>query len=317
MFTLEFNIPPSSKKISINDSIFMMGSCFSDEMGALMRQNKFDCLSNPFGTIYNPHSIFKLLEAESQTEKTIASQGIFYHWDAHGTISGLNKNDVESLFESRQDQTQQFLKSANWLVITLGTSFVYEHMSAGIVANCHKVAANSFNKRLLSQEEITSHFERLYSYLSELNPKLNIILTVSPVRHIRDGLIENNHSKAVLIDAIQIIIRAYQDVSYFPSYEILIDQLRDYRYYDSDMIHPSKEAIQYIWETFADTYFDTETREVLKQWSKLNSAINHKPFQPQSDSHQKFLKSTLEKMEKLNEKLDLSVELKQLKEQIK
>ncbi len=317
MFTLEFNIAPSSKKISINDSIFMMGSCFSDEMGALMRQNKFDCLSNPFGTIYNPYSIFKLLEAESQTENTIESQGIFYHWDAHGTISGLNQKGVESIFESRQDQTQQSLKSANWLIITLGTSFVYEHINAGIVANCHKVMASSFKKRLLNQEEITSHFERLYSYLSELNPKLNIIFTVSPVRHIRDGLIENNHSKAVLIDAIQRIIHKYQDISYFPSYEILIDQLRDYRYYDSDMIHPSKEAIQYIWETFAHTYFDTETQEVLKQWSKLNSAINHKPFQPQSDSHQKFLKSTLEKMEKLNEKLDLSVELKQLKEQIK
>lgn len=317
MFTLDFDIPDSDKKIGLGDSICLIGSCFSDEMGVILNDHKFNCLSNPFGTIYNPYSIFKLITDRVSDDEIIESQGVFYHWDAHGAVSGLSKDDVIAEFQERRKKTQQFLAKANWLIITLGTSFVYEHSEVGIVGNCHKIPASSFTKRLLTQTEITDQFTILLSHLEKINPAINILFTVSPVRHIRDGLVENNRSKAILIDAIHGLCERHQNVEYFPSYEILIDQLRDYRFYADDMIHPSTAAIDFIWRKFGAVYFNNETKNLVKEWASLRSAIHHKSFQPESASHQKFLIKTLDKANKLNEKIDLSVEIKQLKDQMK
>ncbi len=319
VFTLEFNIPSATKKINLNDEIFLIGSCFSNEMGGHLRDNKFKCISNPFGTIYNPHSIFKLLadQSSASTNEITESHGVYYHWDAHGLISGLTKEEVTQTFEQKNTESQRFLTNSKWLIITLGTSFVYEHKTHGIVANCHKVPGSAFKKRLLNKDEIELQFEVLHSHLTKINPELNILFTVSPVRHTRDGLIENNRSKAILIDFVHSVCDRFENVGYFPSYEILIDQLRDYRYYDSDMIHPSSTAIKFIWEKFGEAYFDDDTKALVIEWTKLRNAINHKSFQPLSVSHQQFLKNTLNKVEILNEKIDLSVELKQLKDLIK
>ncbi|MEQ9008774.1 MAG: GSCFA domain-containing protein [Ekhidna sp.] len=294
-----------------------MGSCFSDKIGDYLSENKLQCLSNPFGTIYNPHSIFRLLSNSSEANNVIESQGVHYHWDAHGEVSGLSETETITLFEKRNKQTQTFLKNCKWLIITSGTAIVYENQVGNIVANCHKVPAKDFKKRFLNQDEITQQFASLHSYLNDINTDLNIVFTVSPVRHIRDGLIENNRSKAILIDAVHNITSQYKNTSYFPSYEIVMDELRDYRFFKTDRIHPTEEATEYVWNRFMETYFDEETKSFIQEWSKLKTAINHRPFQPESASHQVFLKSTLEKLQKLNEKVDLSVEIAKVRQQLK
>ena len=316
MFKITFDIPESEEKISLKDPILLIGSCFSSEIGEKLLQAKFTTLSNPFGTIYNPHSIFKLLKSESDKNNVIESQGVYYHWDAHGAIYGLSVEDTTQVFEDRIRESQTYLKSTKWLIITLGTAIVYELDSKEIVANCHKVPTKNFKKRFLTQKEIINQFETLHSYLGNLNPELQIIFTVSPVRHIKDGLVENNRSKAILIESVHEILSQNDNVSYFPSYEILIDELRDYRFYKEDMIHPSPQASSYIWDKFCETYFDTETTAFLKEWNGILSALNHRPFQVKSESHQKFLKNTLQKLMRMNEKVDLSVEIARLRKQI-
>lgn len=316
VFKLSFEIPASKEKINLKDPIFLIGSCFSNEIGERLTQSKFQGFLNPFGTIYNPYSIFKLLKNEAEKDNLVESQGIHYHWDAHGTISGLSEAETSKNFENQAEKTQDFLKQSKWLIITLGTVIVYEVDDKKIVANCHKVPANHFKKRFLTQKEILHQFESLHAYLRDINTDLNIIFTVSPVRHIKDGLVENNRSKAILIDSIHQIVDQHNNVSYFPSYEILIDELRDYRFYAEDMIHPSSQASNYIWEKFCETYLDTETTSFIKEWNSLQSAIHHRPFQSQSSAHQTFLKTTLKKLEILSEKVDVSVEIKQVKSQI-
>ncbi|WP_370090519.1 GSCFA domain-containing protein [Ekhidna sp.] len=316
MFKLNFDIPKSEDKIRLSDPIYLMGSCFSDEIGTLLKDNKFDTLSNPFGTIYNPISLFKLLQNDVQVDNLIESHGVFYHWDAHGSISGLSSKKTIESFRRQVDLSNEFLTRSKWLIITLGTSIVYELKDSSIVANCHKVPSSSFSKRFLNHNEIMERFNKLYSYLRAANSELNIIFTVSPVRHVRDGLVENNRSKAILIDAVHEIVEPYENVSYFPSFEIVMDELRDYRFFKPDMIHPSDQAILYVWKRFVETYFDNESKAFLDDWEKLKSAIKHKPFQPKSNSHQQFIKSTLSKLEKLNQKVNVSVEIEELKKQL-
>ncbi|MEQ9466488.1 MAG: GSCFA domain-containing protein [Ekhidna sp.] len=314
MFKLNFEIPASSAKINLSDPVLLIGSCFSDEIGEKLKSHKFNAFSNPFGTIYNPHSIFKVLEGGLNPKDTIESQGVYYHWDAHGSVSGLSETDVSALLVQKNQEMNTFLGNAKWLIIALGTAIVYEYENVGIVANCHKIPQSKFTKRFLSQKEIIGQFARLHA---KFNPNLKIIFTVSPVRHIRDGLVENNRSKAILLDSIHQLVEEYKNVHYFPAYEILIDELRDYRFYAEDMIHPSSQAINYIWDTFSQTYFDSNTRSFLSEWVKVKAALNHRSFQPQSVSHQKFLYNTLEKLTALNEKVDLRVEIEQVKNQLK
>lgn len=314
MFKLNFEIPDSKNKINLKDQVLLIGSCFSDEIGNELRENKFNVLSNPFGTIYNPHSIFKVLRGNMNPDDTIEGQGIFYHWDAHGSISGLDQAEVAKLLIEKNQKTQTFLRETKWLIITLGTALIYEYEEVGIVANCHKIPQSKFSKRFLTQQEIIEQFALLHS---QLGSSVNVVFTVSPVRHIRDGLIENNRSKAILIDSIHRLVEEYENVNYFPSYEILVDELRDYRFYAEDMIHPNEQAIKYIWGKFSETYFNKDTLSFLSEWTKLRTSINHRPFQPESESHQKFLRSTLDRLSALNEKVDLSVEIEQIKNQLK
>lgn len=317
MFKLEFQVHDSPiGKININDHVLTVGSCFADEIGNKLSKNKVKNLTNPFGTIYNPHTIFNLLKGEIATEKIIENQGVFYHWDMHGSISSLTKNKISQYSNNQIVKTSNFLTKSQWIIITLGTASVYTLQDGSIVANCHKMPASTFRKRLLSQQEILDQFSALHSHLLAINPTLRIIFTVSPVRHIKDGLVENNRSKSILIDAVHTICDTYKNISYFPAYEILIDELRDYRFYAEDMIHPSTQAIDYIWNSFSKAYFDEETKTFLQQWKNIYASINHRPFHPTSPEHQKFLRSTLEKVEHLNEKVDMCVEIEQLKKQL-
>ncbi|MFK7951344.1 MAG: GSCFA domain-containing protein [Ekhidna sp.] len=318
MFKLNFDIPQSEKKITLKDQIYLIGSCFSDEIGSLLKENKFSSLNNPFGTLYNPHSICKLIRNESSGNEIIDSQGVFYHWDSHGQVSGLDESEVISSFENALKQSDKALKEVNWLVITLGTGLVYRLKATNeIVANCHKIPSNQFSKELLTTNSIVDDFKKTIDYLKGINPELNILFTVSPVRHVKDGLVENNLSKSRLISAVHELVNNHSHLHYFPSYEIMMDELRDYRFYKKDMIHPSEEAVEYVWKKFSDTYFDQEALSFLSEWQKIKSALHHKPFQPHSDKHQQFLKNTLLQLEKLNDLVDISVEKQMLQEQLK
>ena len=316
MFKLSFDLPPSSHKMDINDPFLLIGSCFSDDIGQKLIQSKFNALSNPFGTIYNPYSIFNILKDTMDDGDLVENQGIYYHWGAHGAVSDLSKEDLSNKIETLREETQSFLKITKWLIVTLGTSIVYEREGGKVVANCHKFPGTQFKKRFLNQSEIIRQYQLLHDHLAKVNPDIQIIFTVSPVRHIKDGLINNNRSKSILIDAVHSIEKSYSNVHYFPSYEILIDELRDYRFYEKDMIHPSDQAVDYIWESFISTYLNQSTLKTLNEWSNLRSALDHKAFHPTSEKHQLFLKSTLQKLETLNEKLDMNVEIKEVRSQI-
>ncbi|NQZ75651.1 MAG: GSCFA domain-containing protein [Ekhidna sp.] len=315
MFKVEFKIPSSPTKINIKDSILLMGSCFSTEIDNRLAENKFQSLSNPFGTIYNPISLFKLLSNKVENNRIVESQGVFYHWDSHSVVSSLSKEKTVDLFQEKRQETEAYIKQVNYLIITLGTAIVYEHKNS-VVANCHKIPNSEFSKRFLDQKEIIDSFSNLHKYLSRINDKLEIILTVSPVRHQKDGLIDNNRSKSILLDSTHKIADGYKNVNYFPSYEIVIDELRDYRFYKSDMVHPSEEAINYVWEQFNTCYFDDETKELIIEWGKLKAGLKHKPFHPDSEAHQTFLRKTIAKLEILKKRMDVNLEIQDLKSQL-
>lgn len=317
LFKLDFDIPESPAKINLKDPVYLIGSCFSDSIGDRLRGDKFNCMSNPFGTIYNPISIFKLLRDELDAKNTIKSQGVLYHWDTHGRISGLNESELANTVEQTEKASSDFLANASHLIITLGSSLVYRlKTSKQVVANCHKVDSQQFSKEMLSVEEICEDWAKTYRALLKINPNLKVIFTVSPVRHVRDGLIDNNLSKAILLQAVHRIVADNNRTSYFPSYEIMLDELRDYRFFASDLVHPSEEAISYIWKQFGCSYFDSKTLEFKNEWAKLKSSVAHKPFQPNSAEHQKFLQNTIQKLEHLKSEIDVTDELESLKKQL-
>jgi len=314
---LDFPIRPSFKKISLEDSIYLIGSCFSDEIGLKMNSAKFNSISNPFGTVFNPHSIFKILSGKIDHNDTIVNDGIHYHWDAHGEISSLTQENLQKLTKQKIYESYQFIQKAKWLFITFGTAWVYRYRKTGeIVANCHKVPNNEFFKELLTIEDIADSFRSFKKDLTSTNPYINIVLTVSPVRHVSDGIVENNRSKARLLESVHDMVDRFENVAYFPAYEIMNDELRDHRFYNEDLIHPTQQAVDYVWDKFTDAYFDDEALAYLKKWKKIKDALNHRPFQPKSTAHQKFLKATLKELESLNKRVDLSTEIKLVKSQL-
>ncbi|MEO9476315.1 MAG: GSCFA domain-containing protein [Cyclobacteriaceae bacterium] len=317
MFNLKFDIPKSKSLINLKDKVVSIGSCFSDNIGQKLADNKFQVLSNPLGTIFNPYSIFNVLKNELNTHGVVENQGVFFHYDAHGEISALTKDDLTELIDQRTETLQNSLKDANWLIITFGTGFVYSHKSTdAIVANCHKVPQSEFDKRLLQPGEIVEHYHACMKKLRSVNPGLRVLLTISPVRHTKDGLHENNVSKGILHHATAEILKQDKRALYFPSYEIQMDELRDYRFYSKDLIHPSQEAIDYIWSRFCETYMNPETLAFLKDWNKIKISLQHRPFQPQSSNHQDFLRKLKRDIENLKDRIDVSEELAEIKKQL-
>lgn len=321
MFTLPFHIPQNPIKIRLKDPIFSIGSCFADNIGDKLKAHKFDITTNPLGIIYNPYSSFKnlklILSEGIDPENFIKNGNIYFHWDTHSAISGTDLNTFKVLLEERSRLSRQRLINSEWLIITFGTIFAYRYRSNDkIVANCHKIPQREFERLSLTTEEIKEDYQETLELIRSINPRLKVILTVSPVRHIRDGLVENNISKATLIKAVHEILQEDPNCFYFPSYEIMIDELRDYRFYKSDMIHPSSQAVDYIWNKFAEVFFDQETLNFLEEWRKILKSLSHRPFHPESPEHQKFLASTISKLEKLEEKVDVSEEINLVKQQL-
>jgi hypothetical protein len=294
-FFLPFQIQSFPFSISYRDKILFIGSCFSEEIGNKMEELKFDVLQNPNGILYDPISISDSLNSYMENkvykeEDLFELNGLWHSWKHHSSFSGIDKEDVLKKINHSQNTAHQYLKQANFLIITFGTSFNYEiknnHQN---VANCHKAPSTFFNKKLLSVDEITSSILSALTALKLFNPALKIIFTISPVKHVRDGVVENNRSKARLIEAAHSIIEQKQNAFYFPSYELVTDVLRDYRFYKDDMVHPNEAAVNFVFEKFCESVLDVEATKIMKEIKNIIKAVNHKPFFKESEEHKKFV----------------------------
>lgn len=274
-------------------------------MGSRLELLKFPTLLNPFGIVFNPVSIAvnleRLLEGEPFRESELfQSQGIWHSFEHHGRFSNPDKvvalEDINQSFSA----ARHFLQTSNRLVITLGTAHVFLLKESGrIVANCHKVPAKAFERRRLRVKEVVDNLTAVFQKLKAALPTLEIIVTVSPVRHLRDGLMENQRSKATLLLALEEVGSRLPFVHYFPAYEILLDDLRDYRFYAEDMAHPSQQATDYIWEYFETAFFGEETKRLCEQLAEVQAALAHRPFHPKTLDHQLFLRNQLARVEQL------------------
>jgi GSCFA family len=315
-------ISKSTFEINHKSKILTLGSCFADNMGTYLDSQKFEVLANPFGNVYNIISLQKIFETCAGTRNWedsdfVERDELIFHYDFHTEINAISKEELILKIEKIAENTLTFLSNADVLILTLGTSWVFKRISSEkIVANCHKQSANEFEKILLPVENQIIAFEKLQEIIKSINPEIQIINTVSPVRHIKDGLQENSISKAILRIVLNQMVESNIDCHYFPSFEIMIDELRDYRFYDSDLIHPSKQAIDYISEKFATTYFSKKTQEISVEWSKIKSSIRHRPLNVTSKSHQIFLNKLYINLKDFSEYFDVSQELELIKQQI-
>ncbi len=298
-FFLPFEIEPFPLTLSYQDKILFLGSCFSEEIGKKMVDLKFDVMQNPNGILFDPLSIadaiFSYIENKAFDESLFFQlNGLWHSWKHHSSFSSTNRNEVLQKILNAQNAAHAFLKEAKVLIITLGTAYNYELKNTSKnVANCHKAPKNLFNKNLIATEEIKSDLLSTIAALESFNPSLNIIFTISPVRHVRDGVIENNRSKARLIEAVHSISEQKENAFYFPSYELVIDVLRDYRFYKNDFVHPDETAIDFVFEKFSQSFFDEQSKKIMKEVSKILIAARHKPFAKESEAHQQFIAAQL------------------------
>lgn len=296
-FRTELSIEKSLFKINHKTPVLMLGSCFSQNIGFKLQKYKFQCSINPFGTQFNPMALSYLLRCSlnclfEKEDSMVLSHGLWVHPHFHSQLSHPNKEEALSVINKRIESTHIFLKECKFLFLTLGTSIGYVFKETGsVVANCHKIPAIHFQKGELKVDTITAEWENVLDELKSFNPDLKVVFTVSPVRHIKEGIVSNSFSKARLHVAIEDIMHKFDDVTYFPAYEWIIDDLRDYRYFENDFIHPSGFAIDYIWAKFSDVYFDKETNVINDELDKLFKDENHRPFNPDTKEFIKFLES--------------------------
>ena len=318
----EISIPKSPSPISHSSKILSMGSCFAQTIGQKMLDSKLDILVNPFGTIFHPNAIADLLEAGisgNQPDENLISErdGLFFHYSAHSDLVGNSKKELLEKLNLKTKLTGEYLKTGTHLILTLGTAWVYEFKKTQtLVANCHKQPSDFFQKRLLSLDEMKMSLKNLFSKLSAFNPNLKIVLTLSPVRHIKDGIPGNQLSKSLLRVLCSDLEKESENLSYFPAYEIMMDELRDYRFYKSDLIHPSEQAENYIWDKWAGALFTPLTQKKVNQISKIKTELNHRPLNPKSEAHRKFLQNLMQKLEQLNTEIDFSKEIEVTKQNL-
>lgn len=309
-------------KLGLNTKFLTIGSCFSDVLGNYLNSTKIECVNNPFGVIYNLKSISNIIQESISDsglnrKKIINKEELYVHFDYHSSFRKENLEDLIAQIEEAKLIFKNGLINSNYLVITLGTSWVYEKKDLKeIVSNCHKLDSNLFEKKLLSLDEQVLIFRNLYYHLKEFNPYLKIILTISPVRHLKDTIPLNNLSKSILRVLVHEVISQFNDVSYFPAYEIMLDDLRDYRFYKADLIHPNEIAEEYIIDKFSNTYFNKDLLTFITEWKKIKLALLHKPFNPKTNQHQTFIKKTIEKIQSLSDKIEIEKELKFLNNQL-
>lgn len=303
-FRTEVNIQESEKKIGIEDEIFSIGSCFASEMSELFKQGQLQTVNNPFGTLFNPFSINNCIKRLHDSEfyheeELITFNDEFISLDHHSSFDTRFIHQTLEKINSKIVVGNQFLQDSNWVIITYGTSFIYEfEPKKKLVANCHKIPQKFFEKRLLTHQELTDSIYNTILNLKDIcKDDLQILFTVSPVRHTKDGMIENQLSKSKLITAIHEVISEIENCHYLPVYEILMDDLRDYRFYKDDMIHPNSQAVNYVFEKFGNAYFSDETKDFIKENFKINKALEHRSDDEKDPKYIEF-------REKLNQKIE-------------
>jgi hypothetical protein len=319
-FMVNINLKKPSRQINYKDKILLIGSCFTEHIGNSLQELKFSVLQNPNGILFDPHSVSRSLISYVQNKQY--SEEDFFHlnevwhsWQHHSRYSHTNLQEAVRTVNRSQQTAHGFLKNADWIIITLGSSFSYRLTkfaesskappSEGFgeaVANCHRAPAQWFDKHLMEIDEIISVLGNCLHQLFQFNSKLNVIFTVSPVRHIRDGVIDNNRSKARLIESVHHLVSKFDKLYYFPAYELVIDVLRDYRFYDIDLVHPNYMATEFVLEKFADACIDQDTQKIMQEVKSVIIARNHRAFQPETIAHKQFLESYFEKTKTLQTK---------------
>ncbi len=307
-FRTEIEITQLAERIEHSAKIFALGSCFAERVSERLRRAKFAVTTNPFGVLFNPFSIANAIERLEDTRGFAVcdireGREGYFSFDAHSSLDGQTQTEAFGNLNKAVAQGAKALGEAEWVILTFGTAWVYEREGRA-VANCHKQPAAEFERRRLSVEEIVERYRRLFEGV--LHDK-KVILTVSPVRHLGDGLQENSVSKATLRLAVEELCEQYENAHYFPSYEILMDDLRDYRYYDEDLAHPSKVAVDYVWEQFCNYALSDMARELLPKIEQIVAAAEHRPFNPTSEAHKAFCRKMLAKIENVRD-VDFSLE---------
>ena len=292
----------SNNPIDYNSRIFLLGSCFAQHMAQKFERYRFISHVNPFGILFQPTAIEAfighcLLQKKFSQDDVFEQHGIWHHYDAHSALDGFSANEVcDSLnIAARAGEAQ--LTSATHIIITLGTAWVYRHKASGnYVANCHKVPQREFDKELLSVERIGESLDKILLMIAKINRTAQVIFTVSPVRHLRDGFVQNQRSKSNLIAALHPTIEKHPNTHYFPAFEIVMDELRDYRFYAPDMIHPNSVAIDYIWERFGQAFIAEDARSTAAEVEAVVRGLEHRPFNPDTVQHRNFMASLAQKI---------------------
>lgn len=309
-FTTPTHIAPLQPALRHSDRLLVVGSCFAEHIGSRLQQMKWSAVVNPFGVLYNPLSIAealgRLMDAKPYTEDdlTLYPHGGWSTWMHHSRYAHPDRSMALQLINESLATGSQMLAQTDMLIITLGTAWVYRLKEDGrVVGNCHKVPEREFVRQRLSVDEIVETFVALLDRLWSANPGARVLLTVSPVRHLKDGLHGNQLSKATLLLAVDELCRRMPErCVYFPAYEVLMDELRDYRFYAEDMAHPSKQAVDYVWERFVEHCTDEAAHAFMSEWSKVCRALEHRPFKPDSEQYRAFVRQNMLKIAELKEK---------------
>jgi GSCFA family len=307
-FRTTLSIPKSSFDLSYETPLFMLGSCFTENIGARLNDLHLPVLTNPFGIVYNPISMAKcinnLMINDLFSEKNVFQQGDLWHsWQHHSRFSSPEKAEILRGINAELSTARHHFSKTKTLILTLGTANVFvEKKSNQVVNNCHKVPPQYFEKKRLSVEDVVTNLKTVFEKIFLQNTDCQIVMTVSPIRHLRDGLIENNRSKAVLLLACGELSDLFPNVHYFPAYELVIDDLRDYRFYAPDMMHPTDQAIDYIWQHFTDTFFSEKTKTITDEIQKINLMKQHRPLHPNTEGYQQFVNTLQQKVDNLQKK---------------
>lgn len=315
----DIDIRGPKQGIAYQDPVFLIGSCFTEHIGNKLKELKFRVCQNPHGILFDPISVCQSLVSYIEGKQYGPGDLFFYNelwqsWGHHSRFSGIDQEQVLKQINNSQQQATEFLKTAKWLIITLGSSYSYRLVQEGEkpVANCHRAPAQWFRKHLCAIDETVAALDNTLHRLFHLNPELQIIFTVSPVRHLRDGVVENNRSKARLLEAVHHLVGKFNRLHYFPAYELVIDVLRDYRFYDIDLAHPNYQATSYVLEQFKTYYIQPDAQQLMDRIQQLMIARRHIAMQPETQAHKQFLASFAAKTRELSEQfpfLNLSEEL--------
>ena len=309
-FRTEIKLNKSSHLIEHNNKIAAFGSCFAENIADYLQKYRFSMLNNPFGVLYNPvsiHNAFTLIVTEKKfrREDLIQHDNLWHSWYHHSSFSNQDPDKCLANINKNLISAKNILSGCDFLIITYGTAYVYKHIDSGlIVSNCHKIPAEQFNRFRLELSNIVKNISETIGLVQQLNPSIQIIFSISPIRHLKDGLVENQLSKSSLITALHETIRNFKSCSYFPAYEIMMDDLRDYRYYEPNLTHPNQTAIEYIWDKFNTSWLSQGCQSVIQDLHRLNLARSHRSLFPGSGQEKVFIQNQLKIIAGLKKKYE-------------